>query len=279
MGIAATREDHGGMNEHAPGHVIDLNAITPDMRDLVGGKAAGLAEVLRAGENVPPGFCVTTGAHRSRELPEEAVAAAYERLGGGTVAVRSSATAEDLTGASFAGQQDTYLDVEGADDILRAIHRCWDSLWTERAVAYRRDFGIPDDSVSMAVVVQRMLAPRTAGGLFTADPGTGTRDTTVVDAARGLGTGVVDGTAHPDHYVRGTDGHITGPDNGCLTRTDVESLHEAGQRLQTAQQGPRDIEWAVDTDGTRWILQSRAVTTLFPLPSRNEETRDRKSVV
>lgn len=261
------------MSEHAPGHVIDLDAITPDMRDLVGGKAAGLAEVLRAGENVPPGFCVTTGAHRSRELPEEAVAAAYERLGGGTVAVRSSATAEDLTGASFAGQQDTYLDVEGTDDILRAIRRCWDSLWTERAVAYRRDFGIPDDSVSMAVVVQRMLAPRAAGVLFTADPVTGTRDTTVIDAARGLGTGVVDGTAHPDHYVRGTDGHITGPEDGCLTRTEVESLHEAGQRLQAAQHGPRDIEWASDPDGTRWILQSRAVTTLFPLPPGSEETR------
>lgn len=261
------------MSEHAPGHVVDLDAITPDMHDLVGGKAAGLAEVLRAGENVPPGFCVTTGAHRSGEVPAEAVAAAYKNLGGGTVAVRSSATAEDLTAASFAGQQDTYLDVQGTDALLRAIHRCWDSLWTERAIAYRRDLEIPDDSVSMAVVVQRMLAPRTAGVLFTADPVTGTRDTTVVDAARGLGTGVVDGTAHPDHYVRGTDGHITGPGDGCLTPAEVESLHEAGQRLQAAQHGPRDIEWAFDTDGTRWILQSRAVTTLFPLPPRGEEPR------
>ena len=261
------------MSEHAPGYVIDLDAITPHMRDLVGGKAAGLAEVLRAGENVPPGFCVTTGAHRSGEIPEEAVAAAYERLGGGTVAVRSSATAEDLTGASFAGQQDTYLDVQGTEDIVRAIRRCWDSLWTERAVAYRRDFGIPDDSVSMAVIVQRMLEPRTSGVLFTADPVTGTRDTTVVDAARGPGTGVVDGTAHPDHYVRGTDGHTTGPDDGCLTRAEVESLHGAGRRLQAAQHGPRDIEWAFDTDGARWILQSRTVTTLFPLPSRSEEPR------
>lgn len=260
------------MSEHAPEHVIDLDAITPDMRAIVGGKAAGLAEVLRAGENVPPGFCLTTGAHRSREVPEEAVAAAYERLGG-TVAVRSSATAEDLAGASFAGQQDTYLDVQGTDGVLRAIRRCWDSLWTERAVSYRRDFGIPDDSVSMAVVVQRMLEPRTAGVLFTADPVTGTRDTTVVDATHGLGAGVVDGTAHPDHYVRGTDGHITGPDDGCLTRAEVESLHEAGQRLQAAQDGPRDIEWAFDMDGTRWILQSRAVTTLFPLPPRSEEPR------
>ncbi|WP_017577912.1 PEP/pyruvate-binding domain-containing protein [Nocardiopsis kunsanensis] len=261
------------MSEHAHGHVIDLDAITPDMRDSVGGKAAGLAEVLRAGENVPPGFCVTTGAHRSRKIPEEAVAAAYERLGGGTVAVRSSATAEDLIEASFAGQQDTYLDVQGTDALLRAIQRCWDSLWTERAVAYRRNFGIPDDSVSMAVVVQRMLQPRTAGVLFTADPVTGTRDTTVVDAVRGPGTGVVDGSAHPDHYVRGTDGHVTGPDDGCLTPAEVESLHEAGQRLQAAQHGPRDIEWALDTGGTRWILQSRAVTTLFPLPPRSEETR------
>ncbi|MBE2998817.1 pyruvate, water dikinase [Nocardiopsis sp. HNM0947] len=255
-------------------YVVALDEITPGMRDLVGGKAAGLAEVLRAGENVPPGFCVTTGAHHAREVPEEAVAAAYDELGGGRVAVRSSATAEDLPDASFAGQQDTYLDVEGTEEIVRAIGRCWDSLWTERAVAYRRDFGIPDDSVRMAVVVQRMLEPRTAGVLFTADPVTGTRDTTVVDAVPGRGTGVVDGTVQPDHYVRAPDGGVTGPDDGCLTRSEVESLHGAGQRLQTAQNGPRDIEWALGPAGTRWILQSRAVTTLFPIPPRHgDETR------
>ncbi|WP_017613026.1 PEP/pyruvate-binding domain-containing protein [Nocardiopsis salina] len=252
-------------------YVVALDEITPGMRGLVGGKAAGLAEVLRAGENVPPGFCVTTAAHHAREIPEDAVAAAYEQLGGGPVAVRSSATAEDLPDASFAGQQDTYLDVEGTEGIVRAIRRCWDSLWTERAVSYRRDFDIPDDSVRMAVVVQCMLEPGTAGVLFTADPVTGTRDTTVVDAVPGRGTGVVDGTAQPDHYVRAPDGSTTGPDDGCLTRAEVESLHEAGQRLQEAQNGPRDIEWALGPDGTRWILQSRAVTTLFPIPPRPDD--------
>ncbi|MFD3685661.1 PEP/pyruvate-binding domain-containing protein [Nocardiopsis sp. NPDC058631] len=246
--------------------VIPLDRIDTDSAALVGGKAAGLGEAIRAGERVPPGFCVTTGAHRSGTVPEDEVAAAYTALGGGPVAVRSSSTAEDLPDASFAGQQETYLDVEGIDDLVAAVRRCWDSLWTDRAVAYRRDRDIDDASVSMAVVVQRMVHPRAAGVLFTANPVTGTRGETVVDAVRGLGTAVVDGTARPDHYVVHPGGSTDGPDDGCLSSEEVGALLAAGARLQSHFGAPQDVEWAIDHDGALWILQSRPITTLFPLP-------------
>ncbi|MEE2039529.1 PEP/pyruvate-binding domain-containing protein [Nocardiopsis sp. CT-R113] len=248
--------------------VIPLDRIHPDSAALVGGKADGLGEVIRAGERVPPGFCVTTGAHRSGTVPEDEVAAAYTALGGGPVAVRSSATAEDLPDASFAGQQDTYLDVEGVDDLVAAVRRCWDSLRTDRAVAYRRDRGIDDASVHMAVIVQRMVRPRAAGVLFTANPVTGTREETVVDAVRGLGTAVVDGTVRPDHYVVHPDGSTDGPVGGCLSSDEVGALLAAGTRLQSRLGAPQDVEWALDREGTLWILQSRPITTLFPLPAR-----------
>ncbi|MFD6948825.1 pyruvate, water dikinase [Nocardiopsis sp. TSRI0078] len=251
--------------------VVELDRIDEGMIDLVGGKAVGLGGVIAAGERVPPGFCVTTEAHRSGTLPTGEVAAAYEALGGGRVAVRSSATAEDLPDASFAGQQDTYLDVEGTDDLLRAVRRCWDSLWTDRAVAYRRDRGIDDDAAHMAVVVQRMVEPRAAGVLFTANPVTGTRGETVVDAVPGLGTAVVDGTVRPDHYVVAADGATEGPGDGCLSPREVEALRAAGERLQDHLGAPQDIEWALDRDGTPWFLQSRAITTLFPLPPRHDD--------
>ena len=133
-----------------------------------------------------------------------------QALGGGSVAVRSSATAEDLPGASFAGQQDTYLGIEGGDALLDAIRRCWASLWNERAVAYRAANGIDDGSVALAVVVQRMVDARAAGVLFTADPITGRRDTSVIDAIPGLGEALVSGAVVPDHFVADPEtGRIT----------------------------------------------------------------------
>ncbi|WP_306368080.1 PEP/pyruvate-binding domain-containing protein [Nocardiopsis sp. CC223A] len=251
--------------------VLPLERIGAGDGDLAGGKAVGLAGAIAAGERVPPGFCVTTDAHRDGTVPAAEVAAAYDALGGGPVAVRSSATAEDLPDASFAGQQDTYLDVEGIDDLVTAIRRCWDSLWTDRAVAYRRDRDIDDASVRMAVVVQRMVRPRAAGVLFTANPVTGTRGETVVDAVPGLGTGVVDGSADPDHYTVRPDGGLTAPADGCLSVSEVEDLHALGLRLQEHFGAPQDVEWAIDADGVLWTLQSRAVTTLFPRPPEHPD--------
>lgn len=137
--------------------VLELNAIHPAQRDLVGGKAADLAALNRLGERVPDGFCITTAAHHRGEVPREEVLAAYDRLGGGPVAVRSSATAEDLPDASFAGQQDTYLSVTGVEELLKAIHACWDSLHSHRAIAYRVAVGVAHESARMAAVVAHLL--------------------------------------------------------------------------------------------------------------------------
>src|SRR5918996_6174533 len=132
------------------------------------------------------------------------IAEAYGKLGDGApvpVAVRSSATAEDLPQASFAGQQDTYLNVIGVESVLAEVRRCWASLWTDRAVSYRATNGIDPRGVRLALVVQRMVDASVAGVLFTANPVTGKRHQAVIDASPGLGEAVVSGAVNPDHFV------------------------------------------------------------------------------
>src|SRR5690606_4573036 len=260
-GRGMTGTDVGG----AP--VVDLHEVRRDMGGLVGGKAANLGEMAAAGERVPPGFCVTTAAYAAGEVPAEAVAEAYARMGGGPVAVRSSATAEDLPDASFAGQQDTYLGVEGADAVVDAVRRCWASLDNERATAYREANEIDRAGVRMAVVVQRMVDAATAGVMFTADPITGSRARTVVDAVRGLGTAVVDGSTEPDHYVLGGD-EGPGGAGGCLTAGQLKELGAAGRRLQGRFGAPQDAEGAYDADGLLWPPQARPLPARLRLPPR-----------
>ena len=252
---------------HTTTNIIDLHDVEPSMIDRVGGKAAGLGRLLAAGERVPDGFCLTTAAHRSGMIPQDDVLAAYRRLGGGPVAVRSSATAEDLADASFAGQQDSYLNVRGDEALIDAIRRCWASLDNERAVAYRAEHHA-DQDVAMAVVVQRMIEPRVAGVMFTANPITGTRTEVVVDAITRLGDVVVDGSAASDHYVL-PDGERV-PTTGCLTADDLERLRRTGRRVERHNEWPQDIEWAIDADDVLWLLQSRPITTLFPVPADSD---------
>ncbi|MEO3773282.1 PEP/pyruvate-binding domain-containing protein [Micromonospora sp. B9E7] len=249
-------------------YVIPLSEATTELLDLVGGKAAGLGELIRRGERVPEGFCVTTEAHRLGVIPAAEVAAAYERLGAGPVAVRSSATAEDLPDASFAGQQDTVLDVVGTTELIAAIEKCWDSLYSDRATAYRDARQIDHRQTRMAVVVQRMITPTVAGVLFTANPLTGRRDEMAVDAAPGLGTTVVDGAATVDHYV--LDG-VARDDTGCLTSAHLADLRATGERLQAHFGRPQDIEWAIDAHDVQWLLQSRPITSLFPQPPATDK--------
>ena len=130
--------------------VLALSEVHAGRLDLVGGKAAGLAELIRRGERVPAGFVVTTGAYRAQVVPVAEVVAAYDKLGGGPVAVRSSATTEDLPDASFAGQHDTVLDVTGAAEVLAAIETCRASLHSPRAVAYREAHGLGHDTARHA---------------------------------------------------------------------------------------------------------------------------------
>ncbi len=253
-------------------HVLELDRLDATMGDRVGGKAAGLGALIAAGESVPAGFCITTDAHARAQQSEGDITEelrtdiidAYQRLGGGAVAVRSSATAEDLPHASFAGQQETYLNVNGEDALIDAVRRCWDSLWTERAVRYREHNDIDHDTVRMAVVVQRMVDAEVAGVLFTANPVTGNRGEMVVDAAPGLGTAVVDGSTAVDHHVLA--GEPSGTPGGCLTAGQLTEVYRAGQRIEAHFGAPQDAEWAIDTSGTLWLVQSRAITTLFPLP-------------
>ena len=227
-----------------------------------------------------------------------AIAGAYEELGDGApvpVAVRSSATAEDLPQASFAGQQDTYLNVVGVESVLDAVRCCWASLWTDRAVSYRATNGIDPHSVRLAVAVQRMVDASVAGVLFTANPVTGKRRQAVIDASPGLGEAVVSGMVNPDHFVvnssteeiverRLGDKRVaimadpgsgtervelaSDEDRACLSDDQVLALARLGTRVEEHYGTPQDTEWAIDGAGGLWLLQARPVTTLFPLPEK-----------
>jgi len=264
------------VHERGPGSpptVIDLADVEAGGIAQVGGKAAGLADMIRAGERVPSGFCITSATYdivqaSSGAIPHwvgEEVLRSYERLGEGPVAVRSSATTEDLPHASFAGQHETLLNISGREALLDAVGQCWDSLTTDRAVAYRAAAGVADGAVRMGVVVQRMVDPIAAGVLFTANPITGTRTQMVVDATPGLGDVVVDGSVTADHYVL-DERQPSASAGGCLSPRQLEELRAAGDRLQRRAGVPQDVEWAFDHDGVLWLLQSRPVTTLFPVP-------------
>lgn len=186
--------------------------VTTDAYALAAGDA-GLEEVLDALAATPAAEAgrLEALAREAREMllaapvsdgVRTAVLAAYRDLGGEVpVAARSSATAEDLPTASFAGQQETFLNVEGGEALIEAVRGCWASLWTDRAVSYRARAGIDPRAVKLAVVVQRMVAAEAAGVLFTANPLTGRRRQAVIDASPGLGEAIVSGAVNPDHFV------------------------------------------------------------------------------
>ncbi|MDQ0710839.1 phosphoenolpyruvate synthase/pyruvate phosphate dikinase [Streptomyces luteogriseus] len=226
-----------------------------------------------------------------------AITRALSRLGEqAPCAVRSSATAEDLPTASFAGQQDTYLNVVGSTAVLQHVSRCWASQFTERAVTYRQRNGIDHRTVDMAVVVQRMVFPHASGILFTADPVTGNRKVATVDAGFGLGEALVSGLVNPDVFkVRhgevvartiaakqravhalpagGTQEVEVDPqrqEQPALTDAQAVWLVHLGRRIEEHFGRPQDIEWCLVDDDFQ-IVQSRPITTLFPIP----ETADR----
>ena len=208
------------------------------------------------------------------------------------VAVRSSATAEDLGEASFAGQQDTYLNVVGVNAVVDAVRRCWASLWTDRAVAYRASNRVDHRDVQLSAVVQRMVPAVVSGVLFTANPLSGRRDESVIDAVPGLGESLVSGRVNPDHFVvdratrvirerrvgekqvavrvrPGGGTEVVGTSGSapaCLTDDQVTRVVELGSRVQAQFDAPQDIEWALDPEGQLWLLQTRPITTLFPVP-------------
>ncbi len=210
-------------------------------------------------------------------------------------AVRSSATAEDLPSASFAGQQDTYLNVIGKEDILKHISQCWASLYTERAIMYRLQNGFDHRKVHLSVVVQKMVFPQAAGILFTADPVNGNRKVVSIDASFGLGEALVAGLVNADNYkVRdglvidkkiaakklaiyalqngGTQSQDITPEQQtrqALTDEQIAQLADLGRKIEQHFGSPQDIEWCL-VDETFYIVQSRPITTLFPVPETND---------
>lgn len=276
---------------------------------VAGGKAANLGELIRAGFPVPAGFVIPTAAYRAHlwagaaqreitsfgsgrararavrdailaaEVPDavaDAIRGAYRELGRGRISVRSSATAEDLAEAAFAGQQDTYLDVEGTDEVIAAVRRCWASLWSDRAVDYRRSQGFARYDVDIAVVLQRMVPAEIAGVLFTANPVTGVRDEVTIDASPGVGEAVVSGAVSPDHYVldkrrRRLTGYRRGrssvPEPRRLRKAEGVELVRLAAAVERRFGAPQDIEWAI-AGAQVYLLQARPVTALPTPPSR-----------
>ncbi|HEY9003679.1 MAG TPA: phosphoenolpyruvate synthase [Mucilaginibacter sp.] len=210
-------------------------------------------------------------------------------------AVRSSATAEDLPTASFAGQQDTYLNVIGKDDILKHISKCWASLFTDRAVIYRMQNEFDHHQVSLSVIIQKMIFPQASGILFTADPVTSNRKVSSIDAGFGLGEALVSGVVSADNYkVRngeivdkiiatkklaihglkegGTETKQLAPDQQIvqtLTDEQILQLTQIGRQIESHFSSPQDIEWCL-ADGIFYIVQSRPITTLYPIPEAHD---------
>jgi len=222
----------------------------------------------------------------------EAIAAAYEEMSGGAdvpVAVRSSATAEDTESASFAGMNETFLNVRGADAVVDAVRRCWASLFGGRTVFYRAKRGFSQADMDIAVVVQRQIASTRAGVMFTIDPASGRTDRIVIEGSFGLGESVVSGRVSPDRYVvdKATLQVVAQevkpkelvieplPDGGTRTRElspeeslrrvlddrEVHTLAELAVRIEDHYGAAQDTEWAFDPDGAVWMLQSRPVTS------------------
>ncbi len=230
-----------------------------------GGKAHGLSTLVRSGANVPLAF-VIVGAATTNDI--EGLDDAYEAIGGGKVAVRSSAIGEDGLEASFAGQFDTILNVVGTAAINEAIQLCLKG----RAEAYAADRTSP--SGEMAVVVQAMIEPVYAGVIFTADPTTHRRDRIVVDAVAGLGEQLVSGTVQPDHFLTDLSGAIvdrqlsaqpTMIDDSLVRQLAIEAVG-----LALAFEQSLDLEWATDAEGAVWWLQARPVTTLGADPNERD---------
>ncbi|MGH8878322.1 MAG: PEP/pyruvate-binding domain-containing protein, partial [Stackebrandtia sp.] len=303
-----------------------------------GGKGSSLATMARAGLPVPQGFCLTASAYEAfvddhdiqsivsgvdvddigavaeaarrieanldaREVPAavvDAIEQGYATLGGAAVAVRSSATAEDLPQASFAGQMESFLNVRGGESIAAAVKRCWMSLWSDRAIDYRARNGLDSRDVSMAVVVQELVDAEAAGVMFTANPVTGSRDEIVINAAWGLGESVVNGTVSADTVViDAADGAIIGRNIAdktvqtvrvqsgtrerpvdddrrrapVLADADARDLAAIGARVVQLYARPMDIEWA-RFGGRFTILQARPITNLDQTPDPREEWND-----
>ncbi|MBT2290135.1 phosphoenolpyruvate synthase [Paenibacillus albidus] len=260
-----------------------LTTLKADERDQIGEISRKIRQLIM--ETAIPSDVVKAVTHYLSQLGDDH---AY--------AVRSSATAEDLPHASFAGQQDTYLNIIGVDAILQHISKCWASLFTDRAVIYRMHNGFDHSQVYLSVIVQRMVFPQASGILFTADPITSNRKLLSIDASFGLGEALVSGLVSADCYKvqeeeivdkriatkklaiyglkeGGTETRQLDPDQQTaqtLTEPQILQLARIGRQIEAHFGYPQDIEWCL-ADGTFYIVQSRPITTLYPIPEANDQ--------
>ncbi len=329
-------------------HVLWFDDCTTDLAHRIGGKALGLGVLLNHGFAVPPGFTVTTDAYQAcvtaadltdriaeildqtsnnREASEQistlftedmltddvaaAITNAYEQLGGAdvAVAVRSSATAEDMAEASFAGQQETYLWVRGAEEVRKHVIRCWASLFTQRAIDYRARIEIPLEGLAMGVVVQQMVPAEAAGVIMTLHPVSGNRSQIYIESAFGLGEIVVRGEVDADRFcvdkkalsivskeignkerayhfdegeVRLVDVPASEREQESLSESEVRAAAELARQVEDHFGKPMEIEWAIATNpdsGERepFLLQARPETIWSnrPAPVSPEKVRGR----
>jgi phosphohistidine swiveling domain-containing protein len=240
-------------------HSLSLEDISGHQ---VGGKASGLAELSAIGLSVPPAFVIVNA--RVDAYPADLLQR-YEEIGGGKVAVRSSAIGEDGEQASFAGQYETILNVAGETALKQAIADCVASLHTERADSYNQHRA-HIEGVQMCVVIQSMVQAATAGVLFTADPVSGRHDRLVIDAVAGLGEALVSGDVTPDHYELDPGNELVHQDltgeSAILNGEQIGLLAEAARQAVAALGNHLDMEWAFDGNGRLEWLQARPITTL-----------------
>lgn len=316
--IKEAKKEQQQEKRHHMNRVIGLSTITRNDVEVAGGKGANLGELIHEGFPVPPGFVVTADTYsdfvrgwdfeslspediRNRilnePLPEEVEASIqteHERLvprfsRDFVYAVRSSATAEDLGDASFAGQHDTYYYVS-ADHLPQMVKKCWASLWADQACSYRDSQGIAHHMVSMAVVVQVMIESEISGITFTANPVSGNREEIVTEASWGMGAAIVDGRVSPDQYIYSREqqdvvskkiadkkfmvpSSLTDEETRLvpvpalkrrqetLSTEQLATINEWAEKSQTYFESPQDLEWSIEGDEF-FILQSRPITTL-----------------
>lgn len=293
-------------------YIKNFQNITKDDVPTAGGKGANLGEMIRAGIPVPEGAVLLTEAYRRyteenridlmedtetikaqyengtmpKDIREE-VLEFYRTLGEqARVAVRSSATAEDLVDASFAGQQETFLNIRGEEELIQAVKKCYASLWGKRAVSYRREKGYDKPDTALAVVIQKMVNSEIAGVLFTMNPANGNREEVLINASYGLGESVVSGAVSPDELVCDRNGSVISSVVGqkatqviyaetqtetvevalekrnqlSINENQIKRLVEKSLEIEAHYGMPMDIEWAFAEDRL-YILQARAVTT------------------
>ena len=306
-------------------NILWFSHVNKDDVGLVGGKGASLGEMIDIFP-IPNGFCITAQAYEkevkqiqdqlmlyvnidvedtdklanaSKKIAElilnkgmtdklkDEIIANYNKLGKGFVAVRSSATAEDLPEASFAGQQATFLNVKGEEKLIQAVKECWASLFTERAIYYRIINNFKHEDVLISVVIQQMVDSEKAGVMFTVNPVTKNYDELLIEGSNGLGETVVSGEVTPDSYFidkkslkvtqkhiaekkwglfRGENGDnvkkdVPNPNDQLLSEDELKELTEIGKKIEDHYGKPMDIEWAIH-DGKLYILQARPITTL-----------------